>query len=74
MIGRTVRVLAVATSAISLLLAPLARAEPSAAATHVVESGETLWQIALDAGVDMAALARLNDLQDGDLLIVGQSL
>jgi cell wall-associated NlpC family hydrolase len=74
MIGRTVHVLAVALSAVGLLLAPVVRAEPSAATIHVVESGETLSQIALDAGVDTATLARLNDLQDTDLLIVGQSL
>lgn len=74
MIGRTVHVLAVSMSAVSLLLAPVARAEPSAATVHVVESGETLWQIALDAGVDAATLAKLNDIQDGDVLSIGQSL
>src|SRR5262249_18845291 len=39
-----------------------------------VKSGDTLWQIATDAGVDAATVARLNGLNVDDVLSVGQSL
>src|SRR5438874_3884502 len=74
---RTVRVLAL-VSFVALILpgVPGAFAETGSAAApvHVVESGDTLWQIAQDAGSDVATLMRLNDLQDGDVLVVGRSL
>jgi cell wall-associated NlpC family hydrolase len=40
----------------------------------VVESGDTLWQIAQDAGTDVASLSKLNGLQEDDVIAVGQSL
>src|SRR5918912_4382380 len=66
---------ALAAGALSLVLAPLAAlADPTAATTHVVEPGETLWEIADNLGVDTATLVKLNGLDDANLLSVGQSL
>src|SRR5438105_3326287 len=71
----TVSRVAAAASALSLLLVPLvARAEPVAATTHVVAPGETLLQIADSVGVDGATLAKLNNLDDMNFLVAGQSL
>lgn len=65
----------VAASALSLAVAPFAAlAEPTAATTHVVQPGETLWDIASSVGLDAATLVRLNGLDDGDVLSVGQTL
>ena len=65
----------VAAGVLSLALGPLAAlAEPTTATTHVVQPGETLWQIADSLGVDTAALVKLNGLDDADLLSVGQTL
>jgi len=73
--GRTLSSVAVATTALSLLLAPLvAAAEPASATVHIVGPGETLSQIAADAGVDASALAKLNNLDDVNFLVAGQSL
>jgi peptidoglycan DL-endopeptidase LytF len=59
----------------SVLLSPLAvQADPAATTVHVVQPGETLSQIALDAGVEAAALAALNGLDDPNFLVAGQSL
>src|SRR5262245_22308918 len=59
----------------------VARADETAATSatgttkaHVVEAGETLSQIAVDLGVDQDALVRLNGLDPGDILSIGQSL
>ena len=58
-----------------LLVAPIAvHADLTAPTTHVVQPGETLSQIALDAGVDSATLASLNGLDDPNRLAAGQSL
>src|SRR5438067_11768993 len=70
---------AAAAAAASLVLAPVlapvvARAEQASPAAHVVEAGETLSQIADNLGVDADTLARLNNLDDVNLLVVGQSL
>src|SRR5438270_8410647 len=66
---------ALAAGALSLGLAPLAAlAEPTAASTHVVQPGETLWDIADNLGIDPARLVKLNGLDDANLLSVGQSL
>jgi len=66
---------ALAAGALSLALAPLgALAEPTAATTHVVQPGETLWDIADSLGVDTATLVKLNGLDDANLLSIGQSL
>src|SRR5947209_19182840 len=66
---------ALAAGALSLVLAPLAAlAEPTAVTTHVVQPGETLWDIADNLGIDTATLVKLNGLDDANLLSVGQSL
>ncbi|HTD80117.1 MAG TPA: LysM peptidoglycan-binding domain-containing protein, partial [Chloroflexota bacterium] len=66
---------ALAAGALSLVLAPLAAlAEPTAATTHVVQPGETLWDIADNLGIDTATLVKLNGLDNANLLSVGQSL
>ena len=65
----------VAASLASLLVAPLA--SPAAAqqvATHTVQPGETLGQIASDAGVDSGSILRLNQIDDADLIMAGQVL
>jgi peptidoglycan DL-endopeptidase LytF len=64
-----------ATTALSMLLMPLAvYAEPGPTSVHVVQSGETLLQIALDAGTDTATVAALNGLGDANVLSIGQTL
>src|SRR4051812_49154170 len=76
MVLRTVRVLAISAAAMTLSIAPVVRAaEPAAGgATHVVEAGGTLSQIALDAGTDGATLAQLNGLDVDGVLSLGQAL
>ncbi len=65
---------AVATLA-GLLLAPFAATAAHAeSTTHVVQSGETLWDIASSAGVDPNTLAHANDITLDDVLLVGQSI
>src|SRR6266851_199205 len=72
---RTLSSMAAAATALSLLVAPLgAGAEPAGATVHVVGPGETLSQIAADAGVDSSLLAKLNNLDDINFLVAGQSL
>jgi cell wall-associated NlpC family hydrolase len=72
---RTWGSLTTAAGALGLLLAPVAvRADPAAPTVHIVEAGETLSQIALDVGQDVATLAALNGLNDPNFLVVGQSL
>jgi peptidoglycan DL-endopeptidase LytF len=72
---RTWRSATLAASSLSLLLVPLvALAEPDAAATHVVQPGETLVQIADSLGVEAATLVKLNGLDDANLLVPGQTL
>jgi cell wall-associated NlpC family hydrolase/nucleoid-associated protein YgaU len=51
-----------------------ARAESASPGIHIVQAGDTLLQIALDANVDMAALAKLNGLDQTDILAVGETL
>src|SRR5262252_4332670 len=65
-----------ATVALSTLFAPLAvHAEPNPSSNvHVVQLGDTLLQIALDAGTDSDSLATLNGLGDANVLSVGQTL
>jgi cell wall-associated NlpC family hydrolase len=65
---------AVATLA-GLLLAPFAATAAHAdSSTHVVQSGETLWDIASAAGVDPNTLAHANNIGMDDVLLVGQSI
>jgi cell wall-associated NlpC family hydrolase len=59
---------------VASIVAPSAHARPSSAAEHVVQPGETLWQIALKTGVDAVTLLRLNNIENGDLLVTGQTL
>jgi LysM repeat protein len=42
--------------------------------SHEVASGDTLAQIALDHGTTVGALLRANDIDDPDLLVIGQYL
>src|SRR5207237_1297933 len=66
---------AAAAGALSLLLAPIVvLADQAPSSVHVVQAGETLSQIALDAGVDASSLASLNGLDDANLIVVGQTL
>src|SRR5262249_1857395 len=74
MASRARDVLAALALSSGLLIAPQAHAESSGTTVHVVESGDTLWQIAQDAGTDVATLRQLNDLQDDDVLSLGQTL
>lgn len=70
-VGRTV----VAATISSLLsVAPTRAFAEAPAATHVVQSGETLSDIADGVGVDSATLADLNALDDVNLLSVGQTI
>jgi spore germination protein len=41
---------------------------------HVVSSGETLWQIAKSYEVNMNSIASINELQNSNQLMIGQSL
>src|SRR6516165_5755038 len=64
-----------AACAASLLLAPLVvQAQASPPGVHVVQAGDTLSQIALDANTDADAIAALNGLTDANTLSIGQSL
>src|SRR5437868_15424657 len=65
--------LAVVASCVSLLLAPMG-VHADQATSHVVQAGETLSQIADDAGVDAAVLAASNGLDDANLIVAGQTL
>ena len=44
------------------------------AATHVVERGETLGEIARDHGTTVRQLAEANDISNPDLILIGQEL
>lgn len=68
---RLVAVLSAAALATVSVVPAAAQVTPT---TRVVQPGETLWQIAQDAGMDTGALMRLNDLSDADLLMAGQVL
>jgi cell wall-associated NlpC family hydrolase len=64
-------------SVASLLAAPLAPgayADPASTTVYVVQPGDTLSDIASSTGVDADVLAKLNGLDDVNLLSVGQSL
>src|ERR671937_129721 len=53
---------------------PMAYAQLPGTTVHVVEPGDTLWSIGERLGVDTSTLVRLNNLDNGDLLSIGQSL
>src|SRR5215208_5361840 len=65
------RGLLAALGAVGLVFAPVAHADPGG---YVVEPGDTLSQIAEKTGVDLAALVELNELEDANFVVVGQSL
>jgi cell wall-associated NlpC family hydrolase len=69
-------VVGLGTVALSTLLAPMVvLAEPNpTSSVHVVQPGDSLLQIALDAGTDTDTLATLNGLGDANVLSVGQTL
>lgn len=54
--------------------APAASAPASAAGTHVVVSGDTLWAVAQGAGVSLDALLSANGLGRDAIIYPGQSL
>src|SRR5215475_8313596 len=67
--------LGLTTTALSVLFAPMAAlADTSPTSVHVVQPGDTLSQIALDAGTDTDTLVALNGLNAADVLSVGASL
>lgn len=70
------RSVAFALGATSLLQVPVAVQAQSnpAGNVHVVQPGDTLSQIALDAGADPGAIAALNGIDNPNALSVGQSL
>jgi cell wall-associated NlpC family hydrolase/nucleoid-associated protein YgaU len=51
-----------------------AHADPSPTSVHVVQPGDTLSQIALDAGSDTDTIVALNGLGSADVLSVGESV
>lgn len=53
---------------------PVERAAAGASGTYVVESGDTLWDIADRFGTSVEALVEANDLEDPADLSVGQEL
>jgi cell wall-associated NlpC family hydrolase len=52
----------------------VAHADPNQPTVHVVQPGETLSQIAVDAGTDADTLVRLNGLDDPNSISIGASL
>lgn len=48
--------------------------DDSHGATHTVQNGETLLGIALEYGVSVSALVEINDLADGDDIVIGDVL
>lgn len=54
---------------------PLASLPPAPEGiTHVVGTGDTLWRISKDYGVDVGELMRLNEIQSADQIDIGQTL
>ena len=74
--GSTLRSIALRLSltALILLLAGLAQAQRPAAATHIVQPGETLGLIAQSYGIDIGALASANGIGNAHLIHSWQRL
>lgn len=70
------RLCTAALLSVQVALAPLAaRAQQTPPIPlHVVEPGDTLWQIANRNGLDTATLMQLNGMEDGDFLLAGATL
>ena len=62
------------TVGLATTLMLLLTAGPAAADWHVVEPGETLWQIGAAYGVDAAAIATANEIADPALIFAGDEL
>lgn len=58
----------------AILFVVLAASAASAAQTHIVQPGDTLWALASRYGVSVEAIARANTLPDVDRLRLGQRL
>jgi len=58
----------------TILFVALAASAASAAQTHIVQPGDTLWALASQYGVSVEAIARANALTDVDRLRLGQRL
>src|SRR5690349_12592911 len=72
-----VRLLLVGMWALSLLILAYparAQAQGGGGSIHVVESGETLSQIARQYGTDVATLLELNGMSNANFVYVGQQL
>jgi LysM repeat protein len=61
---------------ISQYIAPLIKVEPAAdgSITHTVQSGQSLWMIAIHYGVKIDDLRKLNHLGSGDTIYIGQKI
>ncbi len=61
---------------ISQYIAPLIKVEPAVdgSITHVVQSGQSLWMIAIHYGVKIDALRKMNHLGSGDTIYIGQKI
>ena len=56
------------------LFAEQADPEAGCATQHTVVAGDTLWSLAVNWNTTVGRVRELNDLQPGDLLLVGQTL
>jgi LysM repeat protein len=61
---------------VSQYIAPVSKAEPAAdgSITHVVQSGQSLWMLAIHYGVKIDTLRLLNGLGDSDMIYIGQKI
>src|ERR687886_1594603 len=66
--------LAASLSAAAMLLGSVVPPAFADQSVHVVQSGESLSQIALDLATDVDTLARLNDMDASDVLVAGASI
>jgi LysM repeat protein len=61
-------------AAIYLPLSLVGAAAPNCAVTYTVQRGDTLWKIAIRARTTVQRLAQINNIQNPDLILVGQVL
>jgi LysM repeat protein len=62
---------ATSTSASVPTEAPVA---PAGGSSYTVQPGDTLWQLAIDNGTTVDALASMNNIANPNLIFVGQVL